>query len=760
MLNRLKRCTDPAYMAWRKTRDLILRQNAEISRLDCMNPVVALNRFVQTYPNSSMPSVNLDSLIKEWSSINGIEGQQLIPSIGVRDSLLSIFRNLGVKRPIYIGKHVYPVYQFIGKMCGNNLKEFDTLPTIDLAGVLNSIVADNAVILITKDDRIGRNKKDIDLIINWLRKSDGRLIIYDAVYTYNYHRSYFDELYKTGQVITCHSMSKSYLLPLHLGISAVPNGHEKLMSDVSLPNQEQMAVAYHRLTTYPELPGLQHELFNSEWKRLSPQIKEVFPRWEKPSQGYFSRIPMSLSELQTKGILGIPATVFNCNEPISIVTCIHDIQVPSGFDCVMYHVIPLSQFAKGYDKYSSSFSKTNITESTFPNKFHLLYKNSIQIGVTKVSRLLKTINIAGDRLLIIKTSVPHKDDDEEKPYGTIINDNKISVTNLQLDSVDGTVVSVEDAYAMSMKLISNSLTPYDKLVPRTISVLPIAKGCQAKCPFCFSHASISDEQRQRPLTEIIVDKALRESKKRGAERAVITGGGEPTMLPHDRLIRLMQQCGNYFGKVVMITNGYNLGHMGEDERYTTLLEYENAGLTVLSVSRHAANNVQNKKIMHVDTFSERVANTMGKNNFDRLKMRWVCVLQKGGVSNMDEIEEYIDWTISTGVKEVCFKELYVSTSEESVYHNNESNVWSRNNQISLKLVLDFVKKNNGVKVNQLPWESPIFKIIRNNTELLIAAYTEPTVYWERANNMCRSWNLLADASCYASLEDKASKLEF
>jgi hypothetical protein len=40
----------------------------------------------------------------------------------------------------------------------------------------------------------------------------------------------------------------------------------------------------------------------------------------------------------------------------------------------------------------------------------------------------------------------------------------------------------------------------------------------------------------------------------------------------------------------------------------------------------------------------------------------------------------------------------------------------------------------------------------------IAAYTEPSLFWERSVGVARSWNVVADGTCYASLEDRASRL--
>lgn len=79
--------------------------------------------------------------------------------------------------------------------------------------------------------------------------------------------------------------------------------------------------------------------------------------------------------------------------------------------------------------------------------------------------------------------------------------------------------------AQSFALNNEKFIPYNKIQPRSISILPVAQGCQAKCSFCFSHSSVSDDVKQKLLKNDFIEKVLIEAKKRGAERAVITGGG-------------------------------------------------------------------------------------------------------------------------------------------------------------------------------------------------------------------------------------------
>jgi hypothetical protein len=38
----------------------------------------------------------------------------------------------------------------------------------------------------------------------------------------------------------------------------------------------------------------------------------------------------------------------------------------------------------------------------------------------------------------------------------------------------------------------------------------------------------------------------------------------------------------------------------------------------------------------------------------------------------------------------------------------------------------------------------------------VAAYTEPSLFWERSRGLARSWNVMSDGTCLASLEDRGT----
>ena len=181
-------------------------------------------------------------------------------------------------------------------------------------------------------------------------------------------------------------------------------------------------------------------------------------------------------------------------------------------------------------------------------------------------------------------------------------------------------------------------------------------------------------------------------------------------------------------------------------------------MSVLALSRHHFDNRQNANLMRLDTHSEQVAKTWSiiRSGLSRLRLRWICVLQRGGIENRDSLMKYLDWAVEGGVEEVCFKELYVSASVESEYFDQAANRWSAENQVSLRIVIDLAGEAGWSIVQELPWGAPIFEGHWRGRRIRVAAYTEPSVFWELSNGTCRSWNLMADGRCLASLEDRNS----
>jgi hypothetical protein len=201
--------------------------------------------------------------------------------------------------------------------------------------------------------------------------------------------------------------------------------------------------------------------------------------------------------------------------------------------------------------------------------------------------------------------------------------------------------------------------------------------------------------------------------------------------------------------------------MGEADSATHLKALQDAGLSVLALSRHHPSEAINAKLMNLETLTPALLGMYAghRESFPNLRLRLICVLQRGGVESTADVAGYISWAVSAGIQEICFKELYVSTSQESVYHSQRANEWSARHQVSLSVVHQWAETADFHVTSELPWGAPVYSGTVTGKPIRVAAYTEPSLFWERSSGIGRSWNIMADGTCLASLEDRHSLIE-
>ena len=428
-----------------------------------------------------------------------------------------------------------------------------------------------------------------------------------------------------------------------------------------------------------------------------------------------------------------------------------------------YHVTIASNFVKGFDKYKKVYSKENLKASTFSEQFFILKKDELDIGITKASKLLQKVGIKEDFLIVLETDIGDllTHNDHETGLAQYIKQNYIDLVSVYTldEECNLKAIRIEDLTAKSFELNFDLQRDYNEIRPRSISILPVKSGCQANCDFCFSTYSVSEDLEKGLLKNDSIEFYLKLAKERGASRAVITGGGEPTLIAHNKLLEMIEQCSSYFPqKVVLITNAHNYAIQKPHEILKRLNELKEHGLTDLSISRHHYDDAKNEEIMKLHTPIDNILK-VNKNAQTELNIRLISVLQKGGVDSKEEIARYLNWAGSFGVEQICFKELYVATSSESYYHEYSANDFSYENQVSLRLVLEFCEEHGFKKVQELPWGAPLYEGIFAGNRFTIAVYTEPSLYWELVNGLSRSWNIMSNGDCLASLEDKNSFIE-
>jgi hypothetical protein len=190
------------------------------------------------------------------------------------------------------------------------------------------------------------------------------------------------------------------------------------------------------------------------------------------------------------------------------------------------------------------YSKAGIAESTFPDRFYLLRENELGAGIMKAQGLLDRLALPGNRLVALADGRAETRVEREHTHwhwalcerGSIVLDGIawVDITGERL-----VPVVLEEACALSLRLLHRELHSFESLRPRSFSILPIAKGCQASCPFCFSDASASAEQDQARLNLQHLHEYAQLARSRGAERFVITGGGEPGLVRHELLCEVI-----------------------------------------------------------------------------------------------------------------------------------------------------------------------------------------------------------------------------
>lgn len=430
------------------------------------------------------------------------------------------------------------------------------------------------------------------------------------------------------------------------------------------------------------------------------------------------------------------------------------------------YITVLSNWLSGYDRYKRIYSKSGLAKSTYPDVFYLLKEDELNIGLNKANKLLNKINhenntiYSQNKIIKINTKIEnnvHKN--ARNGLGWYINQNFIEV-----DSVDvylngeWTSITVEDLTAQAFTLNIKEYKDYQSLVPMSLSFLPVAMACEASCKFCFSESSISSEQKKLVKDFDKLDYWCETSKSAGAQRFVITGGGEPGILGLEKIKEVLTISSKHFNKNVLFTNGIFL--LKNNNIKENVKKLKESGLSILSLSCHHSEQDKLTNIMGINTgYLDILEAIKDMPTNDKPKVRLICVIQKGGVDSFEEIQRYINFAFKYNVEQICFKELYVAATNESLYSKTKENQYCIDHQVSLNEVLNYAKEKELKKIGELAWGSPIYQEVKDGQTLDIAAYTEPSVGWERINGKARSWNYMADKNCYASLEDKNSVLE-
>lgn len=434
-----------------------------------------------------------------------------------------------------------------------------------------------------------------------------------------------------------------------------------------------------------------------------------------------------------------------------------------------FFLAPLSNWLLAYDRYARSWDKTRIPGNRFPHDTYVLDVNDekgLATVLDKTQALIDRLGVPGDRIVRVGVQLPLDGKVKVEPNtttgtgvgwrwpSTVVPVHDLAVWN------GNTFVEMhsEGITAMAFALKQDNLKNWEDCQPRSFSVLPIAQACNARCAFCFSKASVSDSILPSRLNIEQIRYWAGRAQDKGAKRAVITGGGEPTLLRHNLMLELMASLRDYFPYTLMISNGSIIQQWASKDIRVAIKktkEWKQAGLSRLAISRHGVDLDADARIMGLAVNTPLVIDAAQQAG---IPVRLICVLQKGGVETFFDVRSYLERAANDGANEVCFKELYVSSLSENPWARSKENLYCQDNQVPLSMLIDALMELGFEQTGALPWGSPYFEGSIGGKRLRVAAYTEPSVGWERSHGIVRSWNLMSDGACLASLEDPHSIL--
>lgn len=441
--------------------------------------------------------------------------------------------------------------------------------------------------------------------------------------------------------------------------------------------------------------------------------------------------------------------------------------------------IPLSNWVRGFDRYRQTFDKAALPRARFPDCFYVLADDAptdqVAAALAKTWDLARRLGVPGDRVVRLQCRLPVVDGPQAAQEGLFAAPNTFTgtgigwcwpstvlpLTDYAFITEEGQVQPAphETITAAAFSLPDHGLHAWADCAPRSFSVLPVAQACNANCAFCFSKASMSDAVVPHKLDLESVAQWSSLARTRGASRAVITGGGEPMLIPFPLMEALIARLRVDFESILLITNGSRLvsGTIkhGEQAMLQTLHAWRTAGLSRLAISRHGTDEASDAALMGL---AVPVAQALSLVHRAGIPSRLICVMQKGGVETPADVQAYLERAAHEGTRQVCFKELYVSSLSENPWAPSRENLYCQANQVPLSMLLSALEAMGLRQTATLPWGSPVYTGEVAGVSMEIAAYTEPSVGWERARGQVRSWNWMSNGECIASLEDPSSRL--
>lgn len=243
-------------------------------------------------------------------------------SDGVRHSVETLMTHYADRRWI-IAADNYPFYLDTADEMELSYDVFTTLEEGSLAS-LSSLESGGDILLTTyplKPSGAKYSETDIAWLKNWLDEDDRRLLIIDAVYVHFFETasSIMDLFKEHERVVILYSLSKSFSAPKVAGFTFA---HQPEIREAfkSLPrNDYNMKICYGLLNS-PEGTQRRADVVALLQEKRLAAVKRHLIEDGPADEGYLFYVPQTWIELNNRGIMAVPASVYGSNAPGCIIS--------------------------------------------------------------------------------------------------------------------------------------------------------------------------------------------------------------------------------------------------------------------------------------------------------------------------------------------------------------------------------------------------------------------------------------------------------
>lgn len=196
---------------------------------------------------------------------------------------------------------------------------------------------------------------------------------------------------------------------------------------------------------------------------------------------------------------------------------------------------------------------------------------------------------------------------------------------------------------------------YYAINPNAILTINCTASCNADCFFCYNRQTFIRAGTYVSAEHPCLERAIRLARKAGIWRAGLSGG-EPTLHPKELLSLAEKLKKSLFSQIRLHTNGLlleeSVSYKGEEAPLYAHLR--NAGITDISISVVDYRPDRNTAVMGIDNIT-RIRAVLPALLSSGIHVRFSCFLCPEGLNDADEVEKYLRWGLTQGVRQFIFR---------------------------------------------------------------------------------------------------------